>query len=105
MPRSDDDEEWLASGTGDATLNILVQECKGIRGSTGVDVGVRVTISIPGKRASPSLTHTSSPKTQRRQSDISVDHAFKIPSPSSSRAGTVVDWRRVKGRIVLESVG
>ena len=41
---------------------------------------------------------------QRKQSDISLDHIFKIKSPLGARDGTVVDWRRTKGRLTIETV-
>ena len=103
MPRSPKDKggdredgTWRASGSGNASLIITVSEAKDIKATPGARVGIRATVSVPGNR-NPSTT-LSKTYSQRKQSDISLDHIFKIKSPLGARDGTVVDWRRTKGR-------
>ena len=100
--RGDGDGTWRASGSGNASLIITVSEAKGIKATPGAQVGIRATVSVPGNR-NPSTT-LSKTYSQRKQSDISLDHIFKIKSPLGARDGTVVDWRRTKGRLTIETV-
>ena len=110
MPRdnnnnNDDDGTWRASGSGMASLIITINEAKNIKGTPGAQIGIRATISIPGNSKNKNANTTLSKQySQRKQQDITLDHIFKIKPPLSAREGTVVDWRRTKGRLTIETV-
>ena len=84
------------------TDNYCFRSKRRTKATPGARVGIRATVSVPGNR-NPSTT-LSKTYSQRKQSDISLDHIFKIKSPLGARDGTVVDWRRTKGRLTIETV-